>query len=43
MGGAMELYFLLGIDALPERRMVASAVTMLISCGAVAVLQVGCL
>ena len=40
MGGAMELYFLLGIDALPERRMLARAVAaMIISCGAMAVFQ----
>ena len=39
-GGAMELYFLLGIDALPERRMLAKAVAaMLTSCGAMAVFQ----
>ena len=39
VGSAMELYILLGVDSLPERRVMASAVAaMIICCGAVAVL-----
>ena len=39
VGTAMVLYFLFGLEALPERRMVVNMVTVMIICdGAVAVL-----